>query len=267
MFLFLSKLLPLLVYPLGLACILLAAALLLRRHPHAGLWLTASALLLLYLGGNHLVAMLLIRNLEQRHPALAELPLAEAIVVLGGGETERAAPRPAHEVNEAGDRLLYAQYLFSQGAAPHLLLTGGIVPVDNPGSSSTTPGAEVMASILTQIGVPREALWLEGNSRNTYENAVESKKILDRAGIRRIVLVTSALHMPRSAAIFEKQGFEVIPAPTDYLVTDRDWAYYLSPDWRVQLFNLIPTAEDLHFTTLALKEYLGILVYRLRGWL
>jgi uncharacterized SAM-binding protein YcdF (DUF218 family) len=124
-----------------------------------------------------------------------------------------------------------------------------------------------MASILTQIGVPREALWLEGNSRNTYENAVESKKILDRAGIRRIVLVTSALHMPRSVAIFEKQGFEVIPAPTDYLVTDRDWTYYLTPDWRIQLFNLIPTAEDLHFTTLALKEYLGILVYRLRSWL
>ena len=213
MFLFLSKLLPLLVYPVGLACILLTAALLLRRHPHVGLWLTACALLLLYLGGNHLVSMLLTRGLEQRHPALAELPQAEVIVVLGGGETERAAPRPAHEVNEAGDRLLYAQSLFRQGVAPHLLLTGGVVPVDNPASTSPTSGAEVMASILTQIGVPRDALWLEGNSRNTYENATESKKLLDRQGIRRIVLVTSALHMPRSAAIFANRGSRSSPRP------------------------------------------------------
>ena len=213
MFLFLSKLLPLLVYPVGLACILLAAALLLRRHPQLALWLMGGALLLLYLGGNHLVAMLLTRELEQRHPALAELPQAEVIVVLGGGETERAPPRPAHEVNEAGDRLLYAQSLFGEGVAPHLLLSGGVVPVDNPASTSTTPGAEVMASILTQIGVPRAALWLEGSSRNTYENAVESKKILDRQGIRRIVLVTSALHMPALWRSSRSRGSRSFPRP------------------------------------------------------
>ena len=110
-------------------------------------------------------------------------------------------------------------------------------------------------------------LWLETNSRNTYENAVETKKILDARGIDRIVLVTSAMHMPRSVAIFEKQGFTVTPAPTDYMVTQADWDYYFAPDPAIQVFNLFPGAEAMDRFARALKEYLGMVVYRLRGWL
>jgi uncharacterized SAM-binding protein YcdF (DUF218 family) len=263
-FLFLSKLLPLLVYPLSLACLLLLALILLRRRPRWVLFLGVGALLLLWTGGNRLVALALARPLEWQYSPPAELPHAGVIVLLGGGELPAAAPQDFPGVNEAGDRMIYAAHLYQQGAAPRILASGGVVGVDGPGGE---PGAESMRKLLGVMGVPSEAVLLEPRSRNTYENAVETKKLLDPQGIRRIILVTSALHMPRAYAIFAKQGFEVIPAPTDYSVTEAAWAYYFSPDPAVQLFNLFPRADVLDGTVRALKEYIGFAVYRLRGWL
>lgn len=264
MFVYLSKLLPLLIYPVGLTCLLLLALLLLRRRPRWVSWLAAAALLVLWLGANPLVSLWLVRSLEWRYLPPAELPHAEVIVLLGGGEAAPAPPQQLPGINDAGDRMIYAAWLYKQGASPHVLLSGGVVGVDGP---ALEPGAEVMAGLLGMLGVPADALWLEPRSRNTYENAVEVKKLLDAKGIQRIILVTSAMHMPRSAAIFARQGFDVIPAPTDYNVTQAGWDYAWTPDPAVQIFNLVPDADSLVMTTRALKEYTGILIYRLRGWL
>ncbi len=264
MFLYLSKLLPLLIYPLSLACLLLAALLVLRRSPRWVLWLGLAAFLLLWLGGNRLVSMVLVRSLEWQYFPPSVLPHADVIVLLGGGEEPVSPPQPLAGINDTGDRIIYAAWLYQQGAAPHVLASGGVVGVDGP---ALQPGAEVMGQLLTMLGVPPGALWLEPRSQNTYENAVETKELLDPKGIRRIILVTSALHMPRARAIFAKQGYDVIPAPTDYGVTEASWSYYLTPDPTVQIFNLFPTAEALHDTMRVVKEYTGILVYGLRGWL
>jgi uncharacterized SAM-binding protein YcdF (DUF218 family) len=265
MFLFLSKILPLFVYPLGLACLLLGAALIVRRWRTWQSVLIASTFLLLWLGGNRLITMSLVRVLEWQYVTPSALPTAEVIVVLGGATRQQSYPRPTHEVNEAGDRLLHALRLYQQGKAPHLLLSGGAAAYDSP--DTLAPEAEAMADLLMTMGVPKEALWLETRSRNTYENAVESKKLLDAANIQRVILVTSAMHMPRAAAIFRKQGFDVITAPSDYLVTEADWEYYLRPDLSVQVFNLVPSADDLALTSQAIKEMIGIAAYWLRGWL
>ncbi len=262
-FLFFSKLLPLFLYPTGLICLLLLVALIFRSRRWAW-WPVVLALAVLWLGGNRLISMSLVRSLEWRHLTPAVQPDVDALVVLGGGTRPGTWPRPIDETSEAGDRLIYAAYLYQQGVAPRLVLSGGGVPVDGP---IVKPEAVSMAEILEIMGVPPNALWLETNSRNTYENAVETKKLLEPEGIDQIGLVTSATHMPRSVAIFDKQGFDVIPLPTDFLVTQVDWDYYFSPDPAIQIFNLIPTAENLDRTTRALKEYIGILVYRLRGWL
>jgi uncharacterized SAM-binding protein YcdF (DUF218 family) len=144
-----------------------------------------------------------------------------------------------------------------------VLASGGVVGVDGPALQA---GAESMRQLLAIMGVPENAIILEGRSRNTYENAVETKKLLDARGIKRIILVTSALHMPRSQAIFARQGFDVIPAPTDFNVTQADWDYYWTPAPAIQVFNLFPSAEALDWTMRALKEYIGMGVYRLRGW-
>jgi uncharacterized SAM-binding protein YcdF (DUF218 family) len=265
MFLYLSKLLPLFIYPLGLAVIFLLVAWLWRSRPRLlGLTLLGTVALLV-LGGNRCVAYSLLRSLEWRYMPPAEIPQAGAIVVLGGSTRQKAHPRPLVEVNESGDRLLYAAYLFHQNAADYILLTGGSIEWLSAGASR--PEAEEMAAICNMLGVPEEALWLETDSRNTYENAFYSRAILEEVGVDTILLVTSALHMPRSVALFERQGLSVIPAPTDYIVSATDWRYLWRAGLAGQILNLLPSAENLDYTTQALKEYIGLLVYRLRGWL
>ena len=107
---------------------------------------------------------------------------------------------------------------------------------------------------------------LERQSANTYENAVFSWELAEPLGIRRILLVTSALHMPRSVPLFENQGFTVIPAPTDYMFTERPRSRPLLETWPDLLIGLFPSAGAMSATTQAIKEYIGIGVYWLRGW-
>src|SRR5690606_30182135 len=82
------------------------------------------------------------------------------------------------------------------------------------------PETDAMTELLVALGVPEEAILPEDRSRNTYENALYVRELLAQADSNEIVLVTSALHMPRSVAIFERQGFSVTPAPVDYFVTE-----------------------------------------------
>ncbi len=262
MFLLLSKLLPILVYPLSLAGILLALALLLRKKK----WRTrvlALSLAILWLGGNRWVSAALVKSLEWQYLPPSPLPPAEAIVILGGGTAPAQFPRPMVEVEDAGDRVLYGAMLYRQGAAPLVVVTGGKLPW----TATESNGARNMTALLTFLGVPQEAILLEERSANTYQNAVFTRQVLEPLGIRRILLVTSAMHMPRSVMLFEKQGFEVIPAPTDFRVTVSGVQKPLSETWPDWVLGLFPSADNLNETTLAIKEYLGILVYRLRGWL
>ncbi len=82
------------------------------------------------------------------------------------------------EVDQAGDRLIYAAQLYHQGKAEHLLLSGGRIDW----ISSGAPPAEDMAALLEMLGVPRQALWLESQSRNTYENARNARALPGAAG-------------------------------------------------------------------------------------
>lgn len=262
MFVFLSKLLPPLIYPLGLACLLILLALLLQRR--AG-WQRAAlilALLILWLGSSRWISMGLARSLERRYLPPTPLPAAEAIVLLGGGTASKNYPRPITEVNGAGDRVLYAAWLYRQGKAPLILVSGGLLDWTPLG---TTP-AQDMAELLEMLGVPPQAIWQQPKSRNTYEDALFSAKILREKGIRHILLVTSAWHMPRAIRLFQAQGLEVTPAPTDFNVTDADWESLTSSDVRLQILGLLPSTENLGLTSRMLREHLGMLVYDLQGY-
>ena len=264
MFVFFSKLLPLLVYPIGLACILILFALLFSEKRRARNTFLGLALIILWVGGNRWVSASLVRSLEARITPPETIPSADVIVVLGGGTESYGPPRAAVELNGAGDRVLYAARLYWGGIAPRLLLSGGNITwlVSRP----STP-AEEMKEVLVFIGIPEDALWLQPDSQNTYEDALFSARMLKEEGIDRIVLVTSAMHMPRSAALFEKQGIEVIPAPADYAVPDYAWQDLWNGNFAAQLINFLPNVGALSQTTNALKEYFGLWVYGLRGWL
>ncbi|MFA6508767.1 MAG: YdcF family protein, partial [Treponemataceae bacterium] len=111
-----------------------------------------------------------------------------------------------------------------------------------------------MANILETMGVPRSALILESESRNTFENAQYSKKALEAAGAKRIVLVTSSWHMRRSAAIFKKAGIDFTPYAVDTLME-----YFGVPG------DYLPDAGALDNSTRIIREQIGYAVYRVLG--
>lgn len=267
MFIFLSKFLPIFVYPLGLSCVLIVLALFTFRRPKWQRIILLLTLVILLVGSSHGFAYGLARSLEWRYLPPAELPDSDVIVVLGGGTLSPEYPRQTVEVNDAGDRVIYAAWLYKQltqqGKTPHLLLSGGRIDWLSTGDSP----AKDMASLLELMGVPQEALWVENTSRNTYENAVNSRAILEAKGIQHIILVTSALHMPRSVGVFEHQGLQVTPAPTDFYVTQAQDAASQTTSLVSRFYDLLPGVDNLSLTSRAMKEYIGLFVYHLRGWL
>lgn len=252
----LSKLLTRLASPLPVALLLLlvAAVLLARGRARAARFWLGAGLGVLWIASTPVVSFHAIHSLEGPYPAvaIADTPAADAIVLLGGA---LSPPRPPHErieLNEAVDRIFHAAHLQRAGKAPFVVASGGGVAA---GDERPRP-ADSMADVLVELGVPRDAIVLERASRTTAENGLFSKPLLEERGARRILLVTSAAHMRRSVAVFRSLGFEVIPAPTDFATTTVDYA---NPGaW-------IPDPGALVSTTAALKEYAGILVYRLRG--
>lgn len=263
MFLFLSKLLPLFFYPTGLLCVCLGVALFtFWKRPRIAAGAIALALTILLVGGNGWVASWLLRSLEWQNIPAAELPQADAIVVLGGATKSALAPRPGVDLSEAGDRVLYGAQLYRQGKAPWLVLSGGRIDWRGAGA----PESADMAEIVKRMGVPQSAILQDPASLNTYQNAVNVRQILQSRQLKRILLVTSAMHMPRSLKIFERQGIEAIPAPTDFLVTESDFEMLDSSPQAV-LLNLFPDVDHLSETTRVIKEYVGLAIYRLRGWL
>jgi len=261
---YLSKLLPLFVYPIGLVFITLLISAIMKPESK---WVKKgiiTALIIIWVGGNSWASTTLVRSLEWQYLPPDEVPGGDVIVVLGGGTDSAQYPRQLVELDDAADRVFYASWLYHEGAAPRILLSGGYIPF--LGNNEGSP-AENMAIILEMLGVPGDVLILDKESLNTYENALYTKEILDQMGISQIILVTSAQHMPRSAALFNKLDLDVIPAPTDFSVTQARWDNLWEPKLQTQLLNIIPSVGNLSATTGAMKEYLGMLVYWLRGWI
>jgi uncharacterized SAM-binding protein YcdF (DUF218 family) len=136
-----------------------------------------------------------------------------------------------------------------------VLVSGGNVPF--LGGRGVMPESRAASRILQEWGVPANAILVEDASLNTRENAAYSYRLLNSMGIRHILLVTSAFHLPRAAAAFRKVGFQVTPLPADFRTGEGEADLPLR--W-------LPDADSLKQTQVALKEWLGILVYRLRGW-
>lgn len=254
---FLSKLLPLFVYPAGLVCLLLILALIFWKHNRFVKICVWASLALILVGGNRWVSMSLVRSLEQQYLPQKEYAHADVAVILGGGTDAPQYPRSMVEVNGAGDRVIFGMDLYKKGVVDHLIVTGGTVAWQ--GTYATTP-AEDMSSLLQSMGVPAHAIREEGDSLNTYQDAQYSAQMIREQGYRNVILVTSAIHMPRAVKLFEETGLEVIPAPVDYTISDQEWEDLKSPDWENIILNLFPTAANLKSTTSALKEYIGMVV-------
>ena len=262
---FLSKLLPLFIYPLGLISLLLVLSLFLMwKQPRKAMGAIAIALFILFFTSNPTVSKKFVSSLELRYLPPSPMPNADAIVVLGGATEPKLPPRPWVEVKEQGDRILYGARLHNEGHADTLILSGGRVTWRG-GSSGKDSEAQDMKQFAMAMNVPEADILLEDTSLNTRENAVNVQKILEEKSLNSVLLVTSALHMPRSVAIFKKLGINIIPAPTDYLVSTESYEN-VNTTWQGRILALFPDAEAQAQFTRALKEYVGFAFYRLRGW-
>ena len=250
----LTKILPQFVYPLGLAMVLVLIGLLMliaRKRGKAGM-LSLLALLILYYCSTYASVTHVLGPLEKMYPPIpvAEQPKADAIVILGGFTYQFDRPGSVPNIGHAVDRLFHGVRLYKAKKAPRVMLIGGAA------IEGYVPEAAIMTNLAGELGVPGEALLLEGQSRNTRENAMNALKTMQANNINRILLVTSATHMRRAKGVFEKLGLEVIPAATDYQVDGHE----------PNILDWIPDAGVLGLTTLGIKEYIGYWVYRIRGW-
>ncbi|MEE4193774.1 MAG: YdcF family protein [Anaerolineae bacterium] len=265
MFLFLSKFLPQFIYPVGLVLILLVWAWIRQSHDKPVKGLIIIAVVVLWVFGNGWTTALITRSLEWRYLPQEETPRAEVMVLLGGGTEPAISPREHVEVNGAGDRVIHAALLYHEGAAEKIIVSGGGISWLG---GREVPAAQEMEDLLVLMGVPREVIIQQGESANTHDDAVYTAAILEEMGIDEIILVTSAMHMQRSVKLFEKQELTVIPSPTDYKLTQVGWNLLFRPsDVQTVLMALIPSVDDMGTTTSAIKEYIGMLVYSLRGWM
>jgi uncharacterized SAM-binding protein YcdF (DUF218 family) len=246
-----------LVDPFVVCHLILGAALALlwrsKEVPRGRLWVLTFAFLGLLLVCTQPGAYVAAGSLEWAIPPRYDLPEGtQAIVVLGGRVDPANDVRTRPLLGDEGTmRCLKAAQLYREGGPCLVVASGGNPDPTHPGP----PCGKAMADFLADVGVARENLMWEGTSRTTYENALETRRLLKPHGIQRIVLVTSATHLKRSERCFQAQGFEVAPRGCCYRATEMTW----SP------FALLPSAEAAQTTSAAAHEWLGLVWYWMHG--
>ncbi|MBL9076668.1 MAG: YdcF family protein [Planctomycetes bacterium] len=237
----------LLLPPASALWLLLLGALLRRRWPRLGRATLVFAVVWLWLAATPAVGGLLLGALQTSAPLppTGALPPADAIVVLSA-EADRDGAEYGAPVAGAltMQRLRYGAWLQRRTGLP-MLTSGGV-----PGTDLPSLAALMADAAQREFGVP--VRWREERSADTRENARYSAELLHTAGVRRVLLVTSAWHMPRAAACFTRQGLTVVPAPTGF----RGPAF---TGWT----DLVPRWSGLRDTCLALHELGGALAYAL----
>lgn len=192
----------------------------------------------------------LVKTLEDRFVPPVN-PTGDVIVMLGGGATFGTpdVDGTGQLSGNAANRLLTAARLQKKLGIP-VILSGGQV-FDDTGRE-----AVIGKRILAGIGVPENEIFMDDTSLNTEQNARNVRGILENQGFKKPILVTSAFHMERSVINFAQEGVAVTPYPSDYWVSSGGNSFYLN--------KLVPSADGLRSSYIAIHEYLGIAAAKLR---
>jgi len=240
----LSKLFWMVAQPDHFLLLMLLLGLLFWRNFFGVLLVWTSVLIFLLISvfpvGNYLL-----RPLENRFPVIAPPDAIAGIIVLGGGEdAELSAIHGAPQFNSAAERLMVVPHLLQKYPDAKVIFTGGSGALLRP----QYRGGDVAKQWLEQQGVS-ERLIIERDSRNTYQNALYSKEIIDQVGTndKPWLLVTSAFHIPRSVGVFRTVGINVWPYSVDFRAAENR----LRPDF----------TWNMHDFKTATREWIGLLVY------
>ena len=234
---------------------LLSAVLLLTRYAKLGrILIVVSGLMVAFCGftpfGN-----LLLYPLESRFPPWDDSHGApDGIIVLGGDIDvgAYAAHNSPQGFAGTGARILSAAMLAHRYPQARILYAGGS---PNLVSDTRLKEADYAIRVFENLGIERDRLLIERQSRNTFENAEFSKKLVDPKPGEQWLLVTSAFHMPRAMGIFRKLHFAVEPCPVDWRLEGRKSLTHFPSQ----------ADEGLQYTNLAVREWLGLVAYRLAG--
>lgn len=244
--LYFHKLLPLLLSPLVVLIVIALFSIYFNRKKTA-----SAALLLLWIMSLPVFSDWLWLNLENNAVLIAaeNVPQSDAIVVLSGMARDvRSEDGYKKEWGEASDRFWAGLELYQAERAPKLVLTGGRMPWS---INRQTEGEWLRSKALLQ-GIPDSAIFVSKDVNNTAEEAQALALSFPKA---KILLVTSAFHMPRAQLLFQKQGFDVTPFPVDILTSQK----------KITPMDFIPSTGALWFTFRAYREWLGRAFYAIKN--
>lgn len=215
------------------------------RRQKAGKMVVFAGVVLLALFSYGSIPDICLKTLEDKYPPLVELQIfsdVKWVVVLGGGHNSDPKLPVTSQISESSlSRLV-------EGIRIHKLLPKSRVVLSGGAVFDPIPESKVMAGVAKVMGIGDNKLIIEKLSKDTKNQA---RLIHEIVGNEIFILVTTASHMPRSMALFQKLGMKPIPAPTDYLVKER---HRISPD------VFFPNAGSLRKMERVFYEYLGF------GW-
>ncbi|NQU64014.1 MAG: YdcF family protein [SAR324 cluster bacterium] len=251
MFFYISKIITFLIDPLTIILFLLLFFILKGTKRFSTRLFFYSLFLVLFLASTNFFADSLLYRLEHVEKPSLLLDHYDAVIVLTGMTHRQYSSEDRIEFSDAVDRILAGISLVKNGKADFLLISGG----DGSLARQYQPEARILEKFSLQWGLKKEQILIDDTSRNTYENAVESAKLIQTHKMKKLLLITSAFHMVRSRGCFKKMGLDVDIYPVDYLagkeVTD--------------FLGYLPSSVSLAKTNLAIHELVGIFVYGITG--
>ena len=222
-----------------LGCCFLAV----RRLRRKGTYLLIAGVSVYLVFSNGIVAAGLIGPLEYRYPALVRTDESSgghtAVLLTSFATDDLSMPLSSRVGTSAAHRVLETLRLYADGEVTKILISGDAT------------AASIMAELLVAAGVPNEVIAVDGGARSTIDSA---RRAGDYVPSSRIILITSAGHMPRSINSFRDVGIEAIPAPTDHKMPRDPFSA-----------SMMPSAYHLEVSDLAIHEYAGLLWYRVTG--
>ena len=254
MFFFLSKTLSYLVMPLPVVAVLLLMSRLLKNT----LWrkrLLWSSIVLFFLFTNGFVANELMKRWEIDARAYDTMHHYKLGIVLTGAVIPELKPADRVYFSKGADRIVHTVQLYKLGLIDKILISGGSARIIDIKERE----ADSFREVMMLMGVPDSVITVENETRNTHESAMEVKNILERSGYTSndCLLITSAFHMRRSLACYEKVGLTIDPFSTDFYAHQS--TYY--PD-----AVLIPKLDALIIWHKLVHEWVGLAAYWIAGY-
>ncbi|PVD54209.1 hypothetical protein DC498_02175 [Terrimonas sp.] len=249
----LSRLITILLSPLLWIIIIFLWGLFTKKEIRKRRCFTGALLMLFFFSNPYIIKKLMLAYQPEKY-TMQNGEVYNAGIVLGGFAGMNKADRKTY-FNESADRFLQTALLYKGGHIKKIVIAAGDASIINKNDFRE---ADFAQDQLMQLGIPASDIFIDRNSRNTAENAVNSKRIIDSLGLPGpYLLITSAMHMPRAKRTFSKAGLNIKPYPCAYSVTP--FEKYAVDEY------LIPSAVALRNWNIYLKEAVGLLMYKVLG--